>query len=521
MNEHILVVDDDEFVLTGLEANLLAQGFRVSTALTAHAAMEALGRDKPDLVLCDLVLGDGSGFDLMKDIHRLDGEIQVILITGHGTVKSALEALRGGAADFLQKPASPEEVVHRVRSVLESAHLRRALAAERESQEEQRRIASQKTMRDERMLSAGLLAEGAARALRTMIAPLEEQLQTLGGILPPDERLSGPHREALSAVHHIANLAADLAFVGGAEESEKSAEDVRTLVDDLRRSPELAALLDAHHGLRCDIHGHGNLPTMELAAAPLRRGLLHLVEFCCGSAGAGGAVRIEFGLECPAHPGAESRKHGDCLCIVATDNGLPIAVEDLDRLFEPFYPVKMGRTSGGLGLAYLYRVVREHGGTVEVSSTAGKGTAFHISLPVNLHDRQEGPRAGGETILLVDDYEDHRTLAANLLAKQGFATVAADGATSALSLFEASLQEDSTTHIDAAVIDLVLGDEIDGVDVYRRIAEIQPRFKAVIASGFVDSARLQEARRLGVKRCILKPYTAESLAKALGEALDG
>ena len=97
-----LLVEDDASSLAVLRELVELEGFRVAGAMSAAAARAALAQEKPDVLLTDLLLPDGSGMDLVKE--SVANNIQVVVITGHASVESAVEALRVGAADYLTKP---------------------------------------------------------------------------------------------------------------------------------------------------------------------------------------------------------------------------------------------------------------------------------------------------------------------------------------------------------------------------------------------------------------------------------
>ena len=106
---HALIVDDDADTRAALGALTAAEGFTVDTAGDLREARGQIGRRRPDVVLVDLKLPDGTGLDLLED---RDGSaaLEVILITGHASVDTAVEALRRGASDYLVKPVDPQRV---------------------------------------------------------------------------------------------------------------------------------------------------------------------------------------------------------------------------------------------------------------------------------------------------------------------------------------------------------------------------------------------------------------------------
>jgi len=106
----LLLVDDDRQVLGSMADWLREQGFQLDTASTFSEAIAAVGRKKFDLVLADIRLPDGDGFDILAHCRQHHPNMSVILLTGYGTVETAIEAIRAGAFDFLTKPLIDEEL---------------------------------------------------------------------------------------------------------------------------------------------------------------------------------------------------------------------------------------------------------------------------------------------------------------------------------------------------------------------------------------------------------------------------
>ncbi|MGZ5042893.1 MAG: response regulator, partial [Usitatibacter sp.] len=102
---HVLIVDDDANTREALAALVTQEGFTTAVAGSVAEARIQLVRQRPDVVLMDLRLPDGSGIDLFEDLEDRSS-IETILITGHASVESAVEALRLGASDYLTKPVN-------------------------------------------------------------------------------------------------------------------------------------------------------------------------------------------------------------------------------------------------------------------------------------------------------------------------------------------------------------------------------------------------------------------------------
>src|SRR5688500_1241601 len=122
---HALIVDDDPDIVDLLQEVARIEGFTIARAHSLRDARIELGRQRPDVLLTDLRLPDGEGIELVRELDKPDAT-EVIVITGHATVDSAIDALRAGASDYLVKPADLE----RVQAVLRHAKKTSALQHE-------------------------------------------------------------------------------------------------------------------------------------------------------------------------------------------------------------------------------------------------------------------------------------------------------------------------------------------------------------------------------------------------------
>ncbi|KPV52914.1 transcriptional regulator [Kouleothrix aurantiaca] len=118
----VLVVDDEQAVRMMLEAALRAQGYKIQSAASGSAAREILANDEFDLVLLDLQLGDSDGIEILRELKRDKPATEVILLTAHGSINSAISALRYGAFDYLLKPAQVSDIRERVERALTQRH---------------------------------------------------------------------------------------------------------------------------------------------------------------------------------------------------------------------------------------------------------------------------------------------------------------------------------------------------------------------------------------------------------------
>ena len=119
----ILIVDDDRNLLGLIKMRLESSGYTVATALNDREAKAAVAGNALDLAIVDLQLGEQDGISLMEDLHKISPGMPVIILTAHGSIESAVEAMRRGATTYLTKPFDARELVLHIERALENRRL--------------------------------------------------------------------------------------------------------------------------------------------------------------------------------------------------------------------------------------------------------------------------------------------------------------------------------------------------------------------------------------------------------------
>ncbi len=126
-NHKILLVDDEETILFGLGSALTKEGYQVDTASNGEDAIEKLNSESYDLTITDLVMNNLGGIDVLKNAKQVDSNSLVILLTGHGSLASAIQALQLGAFDYIEKPCEKKTLLKKVTAALDQLDLRREI----------------------------------------------------------------------------------------------------------------------------------------------------------------------------------------------------------------------------------------------------------------------------------------------------------------------------------------------------------------------------------------------------------
>jgi signal transduction histidine kinase len=203
---------------------------------------------------------------------------------------------------------------------------------------------------------------------------------------------------------------------------------------------------------------------------------------------------------------------GNYVCVEISDTGAGIADDVMPRIFEPFFTTK-GQGHRGLGLAWVYGIVTNHGGGVAVSSQVDIGTSVRLYLPgtgkiVKDTAVADGDLNGTETILLVDDEDLLLTMGRMVLSSYGYTVLTANSGQKALELFTKSKKK-----IDLVITDLVMP-AMSGRELGEHILKAAPGTRIMWCSGYVRSANAQEQERY-----LQKPFSSQDLLRKVKQVL--
>jgi signal transduction histidine kinase len=418
MSSHarVLIVDDDPGLLQALSEtlHLRMRGVDVETSDSATQGLERLIANDYDAIVADIKMPGMDGIQLLERIRELRPDTPTLLITGHGEHELAVQALRGGASDYVQKPIDREYFVGSLSHAIERRRLSRKVAAHKQTLEKHSRELEECLEQRSHELRELYQREAQARAdlqkttteletarhrrleLMSVIAhELATPLTTLRGYA---ELLTRPNiNEAardrakvilLSETSRMERLVQDLV-----EDSDDTAASVSLQLDrcDLAavvreqievasgRSRQHSLVLDAPRRLesRCDA-----ARVAQVVANLLANAIKHT---------AGGEIRVSL------------RREGNRARISIRDEGPGIPSESLTRIFEPCVRLHAEssrtrrRPNGvGLGLSIAREIVEAHGGRIWAESTPGQGASFNIVLPTDASSAVHSSGRGGQ-----------------------------------------------------------------------------------------------------------------------------
>jgi len=395
--------------------------------------------------------------------------------------------------------------------------------SERKRAEDERKGLQEQLHRAQKMESLGLMAGGIAHDLNNILSGIVSYPDLLLMDLPADSPIRRPIETIRDSGMRAADVVADLLTIARGVATGRESVNLNRMVTGYLASPEHQRIVGNHAFVDFKIDLASDLLNVKGSVSHLRKSVMNLVLNAAEAIQGPGAVLISTRnryLE-ESLKGHEHVQPGEYIVLMVSDTGSGISPEDLDRIFEPFYTKKvMGRSGTGLGLAVVWNTVHDHGGRIHVT-TSEQGTRFELYFPVTREaiPEEKGPAAiegslgRGETILVVDDEAGQREIACSMLTKLGYRAEAVSGG-------EAALEYVKSHPVDLLVLDMVMPQGMDGRKTYEKIIEVHPGQKAILASGYARTQEVEAAQRLGAGRYIKKPYTLETIARAVREELD-
>ena len=394
---------------------------------------------------------------------------------------------------------------------------------ERKHAEKERKHLEDQLQRAKKLEAIGTLAGGVAHDLNNILGGLVSYPELLLMQMPEDS----PLRKSILTIQKSGEKAAavvqDLLTLARRGVVVTEVVNLNDVVAEYLKSPEHENLQSYHPGVHLETYLATDTLNILGSSTHLSKTVMNLISNAAEAMPEGGKLTISTENRYIDRPirGYDNVKEGDYVVLTVSDTGTGISPDDMDKIFEPFYTKKkMGRSGTGLGMAVVWGTVKDHKGYIHVESTEGRGTTFTLYFPVtrkSVEDRSEifleDYMGKGEAILIVDDVEEQRQIASGMLKELGYSVVS-------VSSGEEAVEYLKTNKADLLVLDMIMDPGMDGLETYRKIIEIHPGQKAIIASGFSETDRVKEVQDLGAGTYIRKPLLLEKIGIAVKEELE-
>jgi two-component system cell cycle sensor histidine kinase/response regulator CckA len=373
----------------------------------------------------------------------------------------------------------------------------------------------------QKMEAVGRLAGGVAHDFNNVLSVILSYGELIIGDLKPSDPLRADIEEIRKAASRAAGLTRQLLMFSRQQVVEPKVVDLHEVLMGMDK------MLQRILGEDVDLVSMPpkSVGRVKVDPSHIEQVILNLVVNARDAMPTGGKLTIETAnvvLDegyAQAHVPAKAGPH---VMMAVSDTGTGMDRETQARIFEPFFTTKEMGKGTGLGLSTVFGIVQQSGGNIWVYSEPGKGTTFKVYLPrvdeeVDSIRLQVAPATlgGSETVLLVEDEEQVRTIVQSILRRQGYRVIPAQHAGEALLLCESH-----PGPIELLLTDVVMP-QMSGPELATRLAVTRPEMKVLCMSGYTDDSIVRHGVLESGVAFLQKPITPASLATKVREVLDG
>jgi signal transduction histidine kinase len=378
----LLIIDDEKPVLEMLELSLSSEGYDVLTAESGSEGLSVFADKAPEIVITDIKMPGMDGIEVLKRIKSANEDAEVIVITGHGDMDSAIQALQNGASDFITKPIRDEVLMlslDRAKKKLSMSKQLRDYTENLEDKVEACKVeleeAQEEIIRNERLATIGETVAGLAHYIKNILTGLRGGMYMVNVGLDKDkpQMLREGWGVVSRNVERVSELVMDLLTYSKDRKPEPTDCNPKEIVSDVL---ELLKDYASEHRVELATELDPDIEHAHLDKSGIHRVLLNLVsnaiDACIFDPDTDKTWQVTVGTRL-------EEEEETVLVFEVSDNGVGMTEEVQEKLFSRFFSTKEGRGTG-LGLLITQKIVEEHGGEVKVTSASGKGTTFSVRL---------------------------------------------------------------------------------------------------------------------------------------------
>jgi signal transduction histidine kinase len=464
---------------------------------------------KPDLIISDYSLPGMDGMGVLKLVREMNAEIPFIFVSGTIGEERAIESLKGGATDYVVKD--------RLGGFVEK--VRRALG---EADERERRKRLEQELRQaQKMEAIGRLAGGVAHDFNNLLTVISGYARLAMSRSTPGDPVASDLEEVIRASEGAASLTRQLLTFSRRQVLAPAVLNLNQRVTEMSKMLKRIIGEDVQLVTKLD----PDLGNLKADPGQIEQVIMNLAVNSRDAMPKGGTLTIETrnaelgeaeAREVPEAP------HGPHILLTVTDTGVGMTAETKAHLFEPFFTTKEQGKGTGLGLSTVYGIVRQSGGSIEVTSEPDRGASFRLRFP-RVDERVDPgkgtrqmrrPPPGSETVLLVEDSESLRRLVNHVLVKHGYTVILASDGEEALTV---SHRHPGPIHL--LVTDVVMP-RMGGPELAKKLTETRPDTRVLFTSGYIERTGLDVVAEGGKQAFLAKPFTPDELARKVRETLE-
>lgn len=385
---------------------------------------------------------------------------------------------------------------------------------------EKERIGLEAQLRQaQKMESIGTLAGGIAHDFNNILFPMVGWMEMMTDDIPKDSPLQNTLNKLLMGAKRAGALVDQILAFSRQSEQElhpiKVQDTVREVLKLVRSSLPSTIEIHQHISNQCGLV-LADSTEIHQVAMNLITNAYHAMEETGGKL----KITLKEVYSGPEDLKAPNLEPGPYVCLTVADTGIGMDNTVMDQIFDPYFTTKATGKGTGLGMAVVHGIVKSYGGSIIGHSEQGKGTVFHVYLPV-IKTESDIPKTeaveytpkGNERILLVDDEKEIVEMGTQMLERLGYYVTARNSSIDALETFQAD-----PDNFDLVITDMTMPGMM-GVQLAQKLTEIRPDIPIILCTGFSDQFNPEKFMAAGFRGYVKKPVVRSELAQKIREIL--
>ncbi|MBF0217437.1 MAG: response regulator [Candidatus Omnitrophica bacterium] len=375
----ILFIDDEIEILNGLSELFEKTDYKIYTALTGGEGLDIYWRDAPDIVFTDIMMPGVSGLRVLEEIKKAPTNTEVCIITGHGTLESAIQSMEAGAFDYLIKPVDFSRINMVVKRALEKQKLKRELAKHIEKIEGMNlelKTQQLQIIQAAKLTAIGELGAGVAHEMNQPLMAISTNMESLlmNDTVNSDEKLKTKLAKLKDQFVRLSKIVRRMHEYSGQRMGGVAPEDISRPVKD---AVYLFGQQFKDHNIALTMDCSEDPPKVEIDRYQIQDVVVNLLV------NARDAVDERFKQYEGGAVDVFTKKHSGGLGVIVAviDNGIPVKEGTETDIFNMFFTTKPVGKGTGIGLSVCHNIIKRHSGIIGFQLLAGGRKMFYFMIP--------------------------------------------------------------------------------------------------------------------------------------------
>ncbi|MEI6437157.1 MAG: response regulator [Candidatus Omnitrophota bacterium] len=361
----IQVVDDEEMLRERLKSLLELEDYEVVIAESGAKGLEVYEKERPDIIVSDIRMPGMDGIEFLTKIKALKTDVEVIMLTGHGGIESAIEAMKIGAFDYMNKPVNFDELCVNINRALETRKMRQQLA----NQQVQ-------LLQSAKLAAVGELGAGVAHEMNQPLMAILTHMESLlmNDVVEEHPELKTKITRMKDQFLRLSSIVKRMHDYSGSRKEGFSNEDVNRPVTD---AVYLMGQQLKDNQIELETDFEKDLPAIWLDRYQVQDVIMNFMV----------NGRDALVDRWDHKPGGKMKiitrklKGGQGVLVGSIENGIPVKEGTDQSIFNPFFTTKAPGKGTGLGLSVSYNIVKAHNGIIGFAPLKGERKIFYFALP--------------------------------------------------------------------------------------------------------------------------------------------